>query len=383
MQRPRSDDRILYLDGLRGIAATIVYLGHFAASFFPTVVFGREHWLHASWERAFYATPLGIFTRGNYAVHLFLALSAFVMLRQVYRVQASPRFTALIGRYLRLMLPVAVSTVIAFILLRLSGSAFALAGEMSFSPWLANVWPPTATFLAAVREGVWESMWGPTANYNGVLWMLHFIWYGSIAVFAIGMFVRWPKLRVLLYVCGLLLTLTTAFGSFWVGALIFHFRRQIRKAVGRFPHANFLPLVLLFIAVVLGSIPAIIGDIPSVYTAFLKTHTSYFMVNNFINVLATVFTLLAALTSQQLQRILSTKPLVALGRVAFAAYLLHLLIIASLSSWLLVHFQTLPYQLAVGWIFLVTTVVLAISSVLFHRYVEKPTERFAHWVASL
>jgi peptidoglycan/LPS O-acetylase OafA/YrhL len=382
MQHPATSKRIPYLDGLRGIAAVIVFLNHFAASFFPAIIFGRESMIHAGWERALYATPLGILTNGSFAVHLFIALSAFVLLRKVYLSSTAPRALALIGRYLRLMLPILASSIIAFILLRLSGGVHVAAAEVSGSPWLQGQWPAVASFWEAMRQGVWDTMWVNASTYNSNLWMMHYIWYGSLVAFGMGAFVRWPRFRVPIYLLGLVLSWNTVFVSFWFGALLCHYYSAVQAYVQKMPRSDALGFIFVLLGILLGSIPTFSGNIPTAYQLLQHLDVPYSVLVNCAHSLAVALSILGILLSSRMQKFLSTRVFLFVGRVSFASYLLHVLLISSLASWLMVHFVSLPYQLAAGWTFLTTTVVLAVTSALFNQFIEKPTERFARFIGS-
>lgn len=375
-------ERLLYLDGLRGGAAVIVYLNHFAAAFFPAIIFGRESMVHVPWERAFYATPLGFVTNGNFAVHLFIALSAFVILRKVGQASFTPRVTMLIGRYLRLMLPIAASTLVAYALMRWSAGVHASAAQLTLSPWLAWQWPVQPEFLGALRQGVWDALWMNASTYNSNLWMLHYIWYGSLVAFGIGAFIRWPRARVVLYVLGILLSWQTVFASFWVGALLCHYQEKVQAFFRALPHSNVLALCFLVFGAVLGSIPSFIGDIPTAYQFVFRLSGRFDLLANASHIFGAGMVLIGVLCSPAVQHFLSSRPALALGRIAFASYLLHVLLICSVSSWLLVHLTNVPYTHAVSWTFVATTLALLVTSTLFTRFVERPTQRFSRWVAS-
>ncbi len=375
-------ERLPYLDGVRGVAASIVYLHHFAAAFFPVMVYGDAALAHAPWEKLFYQSPVGILTSGNYAVHVFIAISAFVLLRKVYEGSTAIRLAEVARRYLRLMLPIAASSCIAILLLNQSDGAHTLAAHITRSPWLVGQWPASASFWMALREGVWDTLWVQASTYNSNLWMMHYIWYGSLAAFTIGAIIRWPWVRVLVYCIGLLLTWTTVFAAFWIGALLLHFSKRLLTLPDRFRGMNGVGVALLLVGVVLGSVPTLLGDMTNTYSSTVRTllYTPNF--SNVAHFLGAGCTLLAILLSPGLRSALQKPVLLALGRIGYASFLLHVLLISSLSSWLIIHFSSLPYHFAVGWTFLITTIVLVGSSILFQRFIEKPSERFSRYIAS-
>ena len=98
--------KLVYLDGLRGIGCTAVFLTHFVFAFY----YGMYHFqpeschLPGNLDIAVGKSPLNLLFNGNTAVRLFLVLSGYLLCRGFFlsgdrkRLAASAR-----KRYLRLM----------------------------------------------------------------------------------------------------------------------------------------------------------------------------------------------------------------------------------------------------------------------------------------
>ncbi len=112
--------RVLYLDGLRGLAAMQVVFGHYTNVFVPA-------WF----------SRLGLLVNGDFAVFIFFIMSGFVLTPSFARApRAVPR--GLARRAIRLGIPTAAACAFGY-LLRIAwpGSAASAAGLAGWS-WPAN-----------------------------------------------------------------------------------------------------------------------------------------------------------------------------------------------------------------------------------------------------
>jgi peptidoglycan/LPS O-acetylase OafA/YrhL len=128
MSPARSDDRLVALDGLRGLAALVVLLCHVveasvAAMGAPVVIGGNASGV-AGW---FTGTPLAIVWAGQQFVIVFFVLSGFVLTRSL-RARPTGAVAFLTGRAVRLYLPAWLSLVPAAALLLLVSRAPAGGG---------------------------------------------------------------------------------------------------------------------------------------------------------------------------------------------------------------------------------------------------------------
>ena len=73
--------KIQYLEGIRGVAALMVFFHHFLLAFFPSFNFaGDPATSHlGTFELNYWRTPLSVFTNGEFMVSLFFVLSGFVL----------------------------------------------------------------------------------------------------------------------------------------------------------------------------------------------------------------------------------------------------------------------------------------------------------------
>ncbi len=88
----KDNNRILWLDGIKGIACIFIFLHHFFVHYFPAVYYGSLELSKAKGIDIYLSqSPIGFFLNGNFFVHLFLIISGYVITCTVYRGGAKSR----------------------------------------------------------------------------------------------------------------------------------------------------------------------------------------------------------------------------------------------------------------------------------------------------
>ncbi len=207
---PSATPRITWLEGLRGLASLQVLLLHLAGAFCIGLVEGAGR------------TPFYLLYDGETAVHLFFLLSGAV-LTPAFAGQWRRPLATLAARALRLGLPAAAATLLAFVAWHAFGTAHAPAGARLGSWWLAQNWQADGSLGSllwqagpvALLTGFADSTtlpflapWLPPgpAAYNAPLWTLSAEMQGSALVLAlVGLRASAPRLWALaLLVLGVL-----------------------------------------------------------------------------------------------------------------------------------------------------------------------------------
>src|SRR5262249_3070554 len=178
-------------------------IGHFVLAFTPGIYF-REglDWSQLPLAvRGFVNFPAKFIWDGHMAVSVFFVLSGFVLSLSFFQKgSAAAMGSAAIRRYPRLMLPVAVSILFAFVLLwcgaicnqsavRYMNELHGLPDQVDYNArngfsnkWLALYYCFTPDFSAALQEAAWGAFTG-VALYNLVLWTMPFELTGSFLVY--------------------------------------------------------------------------------------------------------------------------------------------------------------------------------------------------------
>lgn len=383
--------KITYLDGVRGLAALMVLLHHICVGFIPTLYTADERTRHAAWESWLVTMPFNPVSLGNTFVCIFFMLSGYVLTHSLLsRDRQAYPLAALLQRYVRLTLPIAVTILLTVWVLRSGYMVHLAAAQLSQSYWwLGNLFLLEADFSAAAREALWQVYW-LDPQFNPVLWTMRIEWWGSVLLFAVVWLARRPNLR-LLACCGLAVLLWDVYYSaFLLGIVGYDLCHHQPRRIG-WPAAG----GLLLAGTYLGSFPhaAVTGSIYQPLAAFWQT------ADEFMRLLGAHFQISSALTAShfcgavcwmaavmlrpELRRPFDGVVLQTLGRWAYALYLLHLLWIVSLLSWVYLLLRAhLDHYPALLLALLLTLPVLLLAVALFQRWVDAPATRLGAWIGA-
>jgi peptidoglycan/LPS O-acetylase OafA/YrhL len=201
------EQRLRWLDGLRGIAALQVILLHYLSAFGPAIGLPdpalQTHW----WQWAIGETPLYALINGSAGVNLFFLLSGAALTFSFGR-QPFALAHAALRRVIRLGLPMAAATAGGAALLWIWPGAHIAAAHLTGSlTWLGAISPPAPSAGMALHQILLEGMltgysdmtllpsWltSPLAlapllgSVNAPLWTLHIEFIGSLLVLLLVM----------------------------------------------------------------------------------------------------------------------------------------------------------------------------------------------------
>lgn len=177
-------ERVKELDGLRGVGCLAVVASHLICGFFPAIYFDAG---------PIQNSPLKFFYDGNFAVAMFFVLSGFVLAGS-YAKSEGGKVALVIGRYLRLTIPVGGSILLAWSLLAAGLDRFpemiaALGGK-----WIAGLNPfPLISFSTALEQAASSVYTQGGSSVNSALWTMKIELAGSI--FLIGFYKLIPVYR--------------------------------------------------------------------------------------------------------------------------------------------------------------------------------------------
>ena len=364
--------RVAFLDGLRGIAALLVVFCHATAALFPKVAFGGSS---TGLSRVLYATPIvNIPFQGNFMVCVFYALSGLALsYHALKRRERAPAVSGLVRRYPRLMIPVLAGILLAAGLLALSLLPVGEASMLSGSQWWGKYWlfhPPLSSALHEGTVGVWRHSY---SYYDPPLWTMHNELRGSILVFAVLILSPRRWVRIVAYIVFAWLTRTDFLLAFVGGMAIC----EAWVAFGDRPRRWTALLVPLGIyGLILGSYPIPSSTTPAFYSRIVPDVFGSTPAQEQLgaHVLGAVLLLAVFVAAVPLRRPLEVAPVLFLGRISFALYIVHFLVLGSLGAGLLIALQDLlPY--AINAIVVFITVVAASIGVawVFTRLIDEPT----------
>ncbi|MFD1720096.1 acyltransferase family protein [Amnibacterium endophyticum] len=362
--RRRNRERLLALDGLRGVAAFVVVLHHLMLIALPVsgpsgepVPFTGWWWL----ER----TPLKLLTAGREAVVVFFVLSGLVVvLPALKRVDFSwPGLIA--SRFVRLFLPAWAAIAFASLLLVVVPR---VPQQVTGGSWLARQVPHDWTWPTLV--GQWSLMIGGVPQ-NNVLWTL-----------------RWELAFSL--VLPAFVVLAALLGRWWLPTGVLALGLAVAGTVGGIDALGYLPIFFLgtliavrllslerwsetrsarrVLAVVL-PISAVVLVLEFLLAPVVPQGTDAAHAVRGIELLGAVGIVVCAAGATRFRTVLEGPVPQFLGRISFSLYLVHLPILATLAfllgdwNWPVVGAIGVPLALLSGW--------------GFYRLVEKPLHRVA------
>ncbi len=386
------------MGGMRAFASFQVLLLHYLGAFLPAAA-GVSIVAHYRWEKSFIHSPLFFLADGYFAVGLFFLMSGFVLAPSFIRSDLGlTRNVA--KRVLRLGVPVLAAVVFAMALLMAMPEAKHQAAALSQSTWLDTLYLAPLRFVDGLKHAVVSVVAGnqgisvfppgsmiarwlkapPLAfSVDPPVWTLHWELWGSLLVLGMAQVYRrvprpvfWVVFAGVFALCG-----TSFLSLFLVGFALYLARNAIlrRSVAGT---ALGLGLMAAGIAVVLvptpQGIPAYLNGLPGLH--ILDAY-------QFQSELGAVLVFAGVLLNCHVRDWLSTRPMVALGRISFSLYLIHFPVLVTVAA--LVFRQVLPYgylQAAVAALFAGTACTLVIA-IAFERLADRPALELSRMVGGL
>jgi len=373
------EKRIAYLDGIRGIASLIVVFYHYLISFYPALFASDPQFSHtnSNIESSIAVTPINILYNSGFAVCLFFLLSGFVLSHK-YFINRNLEYlsSSAVKRYFRLEIPILVSVIISFIILSLNGYSYVqeIAGYTKCSFWLARLWTIHPDFLDALNEAFVSSMfYGGTLHYNDVLWTMNIEFVGSLLVFIVLALVSNLRRRYLIYLALMLMFWKGLMPVFIVGLALCDYYTYKERAPLK------TPLIILFSLIILymGSYQRI-----DHFTIWQPLDRLQKINQAFPYLIASVLLIMIAVSSKKLQVFLSLKWMAFLGKISFSLYLLHLLVLGSISCYLFKLFYIqmgLNYFSSFLLMFILSLTFTMYASYLMYKYVDRNAIRFSSY----
>lgn len=362
--------RVNSLEGLRGAAALVVVFSHCVLSFWPQL-FGVE--ITASthpWLIAVFNSPATFLYNGAPPVYVFFVLSGYVLSAGYLRggnIQAIQ--TLALSRPLRLAIPVTGAALISYFVWS-AGWYTASGTELTY--WIGKFFPPEAklSLAGALWEGTAGSLLYGDGRYNFVTWTMQIEFFGSFLVFANCILLRGVALRHVIYLLEALI-LTAAFGRigwlyscFLLGMLIADVRLR--------PFRPWLSIVLLALALWL------FGYRDNSASHALGSTLGFTLGKHFIKPDAVAYMasggllVLLAVHSPAVARLLSMRPIAALGSLSFSLYLIHPIVLSSIGIAVFSLVRPAGFGVAA-----LTAFVATVTCSLLLAAAYRPVDRFA------
>ncbi len=381
-------NRLLFIEGLRGLLAVVVFLHHFFYMFYPQFIFGgfANHFSDTSpfsMYKILALTPINSLFNPALAIHLFFLLSGYIQSRN-YFLNPSVVFLkqSLLKRYIRLALPTLAVLVIVFICHQLNcfQKSLILTNPLS-EEWLKALLPDNLNFLQIVKHGLLDNFIS-NSNYYQVLWTMPIELINSYFILLLLLVTHSLKRKPMVFVAILIFQLiflhTFYAAAFTIGVLIsyseIHFMLFLKIVSNKMVH-----YVFFIVGIYLASYPFTAYQntlsVSMYYPIVFLEHTA----KNPSYLIGTVLLFCFLLNAQKVKIILSNKVFVLLGKVSFMFYLIHFVVLLSLSA-ISVHYFSLYFSSA-------ATVIISLSisfftalmsAYLLFKWVDKPILNFCN-----
>lgn len=372
--------KIDYLEGLRGIACLLAVMSHFAVAFFPALYYGDAPIAHyPAFELFVVNSPLNLFYSGKIAVPIFFILSAYVLTYKFFVFKDKTiLLSGLLKRYIRLLIPVFCSMLILYAFTSLHLFYNEAIASYTKSEWLQVVFlAGTPSFKDIIAQSFFTTFFTGGSVYDHVLWTMRYELYGSYFVFTFLLLLGTNRYRFILYGALAVIFWNSHYLAFVIGmALSDISAREKFKENLRVPLTIQIPLILL--AVFLASYPMGVENPVGPYRAI--TVLPPVLNAQLCHMVAATIILFFALTNSRFQQFLKSRITSFLGKVSFGVYLLHLIVIFSLSSFLtyiLSGFITVYFVIPLI-VFCISMPVILVCSWPFYKYVDTTSIRLAN-----
>ncbi|MBL7692306.1 MAG: acyltransferase [Flavipsychrobacter sp.] len=361
-----------YLDGIRGIAAFLVFAHHFLLVFYTSTYTGvvAAGKLDAI-DIMYGLSPFSVLTNGNFWVHVFFTLSGFVLSRK-YIQSNEPELlvSGMHRRFIRLFIPVAVSLLLVYVLMMVHAFSNVKVASITGSEWwFSHMWQFDAPFSKLLNSLFYSTMFQGDSIFNTVLWTISFELYGSLFVFAFLLFthsVGYRHILLLLVFIYFYYSNQSAYVSFVSGIYLAIIEKK--RSIGTTPIRRDLALTILALTLLLGSYPSNGNKAGTVFEHLGHTLLDFAPWYHTVGAYLLVYIFVAR---PSFQVIPGMSVFTQLGKISFSLYLLHVPVIGSVGcATFLAVYKTVGYHIGALTAFISTTIVLIPLSILFTKYVD-------------
>jgi len=380
LAQPAADPRFTQLDGLRGLAALNVLLGHFVIGFYRAWLSGAPAQSHNNWDTVLSTTPALLLYNPDLGVDIFFVLSGFVLALYAHQA-AAPLLAMLARRWVRLCVPIIVTTIFAYIAVHAGACRAAQqAGAITGGGWLIYLYDPTTYWipLSSCIQDIFLTFLtghgGAVTNIIPPLWTMPIELIGSFALFAAyksAAFCRlrpWARLAAALAITAF--ACHSRYGCFCLGAALFELWRILpARPISTAGFAIFA------LGVWLAATPFVLAGTHEYI--LLKAYQLGLPIGIIGMTQAGAFLLVAAaLICPPFQSFLRLGICQYLGRISFMLYLVHLPVECSAGAYMFLHAPG-SYNERAALAFLTTSAAAILIADLAFRLIDQPATRLS------
>ena len=367
-----NENRIVWLDGMKGMACLAVMWHHFILSFLPLFYsdFISVKSISNTLEHELQQSPWLFWVNGNFMVMLFLFITGIVMVRKIVGMNDGNRLPkVMIKRYMSLMLPLAVMTVTVFVFIKFNWLKNNAASVISGSSWLENCCPGEMNFLQMVY-GIIAETWFGAFRMTGALWMMSTLFKGSYLVILLGI-LAWKiqpgkVMTICIVLAGIMVLLSPYYAPMCLGAAFYICYKNYGWLFGH----KYIGVAALAAGCFFGGYPS--GVKPDNIYKILWFLPEYIDAIPFWHIVGATLAIYGVANLLRVQRILSKKPIVFLGKISYAVYLWHPFFISTVASYTYIFLNGIGVDeyVNVSMTFVVLNIAVIVFTHFFSKYIE-------------
>lgn len=352
------------MDGLKGIAAILIFVHHFCLIFYPAIHFGDAVLSKLyNLDTVLSQSPFSVFLNGNFLVAIFCTISGAVISIQIMELPDKNKLADIImKRYFRLMLPVVPVGLLIFVMLRYGLFSNQEAAVYTQSPWAAMYYQSPMTFFQTLRSVFVDTWFWGDDTLSTAFWMLSQLFYGTFLSIILSI-VCWKYKKHTWSIYVMLAFVFFNHGTlqlaFILGTLLTWLCINCSQCFNKY-----LGCILFTIGIFLGGYPS--GVTPTnVYRLFCDV--------NYIDVhiVGAFFTLYGIWSLEKLQAVLSMPIFKGLGKISYSIYLIHIPLLFSFSTSLFLFVKEyMRYAYSAGLSLFVSIFVLIMAANMYNKTIE-------------
>ena len=369
--------KLSFIEGMRGLAAIIVVLHHFSLAFYPALNFGeinQTHYKDGSLELFIANSPLNLIYNGGFAVCIFFILSGYVLSNSYHKSKkVSILFEYAIKRYFRLLIPVSVTILIAYLCINTQLFFNQSLGEVTkTNDWLSSAFDHNGSLIDVARNMFIDVFFFKDNSYNPVLWTMTYELLGSFLIFGFLLSIYKINQNYWLYIL-LILVLFATQNNFYAAFILGAFLNKLDVNQNAFYLKLFSHKSVLIGFALVGVFFASYPLVNNVNGTMYEYMTFTFLFNyEFYHVVGSFFIMCVVLNSSGIKNILSKNCFGFIGKISFSFYLLHFIILCSLTCFLFKQWHPLlGYNMAVLAASALSLPVIIMAAMFYQRWIDQ------------
>lgn len=359
-------EREKWIDALKAGACIVVFFNHFYLAFCSNI---------DGLNKLLSIKPLKIMVNGNYAVCLFLMISAYIICVSIYKEKSFEQIQKMaFKRYFRLMLPVLFATTLSFMIGRTLGYCNAEVASFLNNKWLGGFFPEEQmTISRLVKSAFIEVLWRGDNVFNGSFWMLYILFFGNYLTIILAMITSTDNKRGIFVLMFMLIVYADTYYYCLVLGAVLAYVKCKTTLIEKGTNSKLFTFICLVCLLLAFYIPAFEDEITSRFSwyEFLPAFSKNIV---FYNGIGSFLLLFSIMNLNRIKDFLGKSKLInKISNMSFSIYLVHWPIIASFSCWSYLHFWKDSFEVEkfVFTIFLATTLAVVVVAKIFYEVVEK------------